>query len=71
MNAKPIFINGNRNGHSPDLCGHTLTVGDLIAYLEDFDEDRPVFLRNDNGCTYGHIRAESIYEAEDLQEDYK
>lgn len=71
MNTKPIFIEGNRNGYSIDQCGYTMTVGELIAYLEDFDEDRPVFIRNDNDYTYGHIRAESIYEAEDLEEDYE
>ena len=62
MNA--LFINGKRNGHSPDQCGRTLTVGELIAFLQDFDEDAPVYLKNDNGYTYGNITEYDINEEE-------
>lgn len=56
-----LFINGNRNGYHPTQCGETMTVGDLIRYLEELrddgylDEDSEIFLRNDNGYTYGSI----------------
>lgn len=50
---RPIYIEGNRNGYSPEQCGRTLTVGELIEILESFDPERPVFLRNDRGYTYG------------------
>lgn len=63
---KPLFIEGKRNGYGPDQCGRTLTVGELIEILSEFDEDRPVFLRNDNGYTYGSIREEDINTAEDI-----
>jgi hypothetical protein len=66
---KALFIEGNRNGYDTEQCGRTMTVGELIAILSDFDEDRPVYLRNDNGYTYGHIREEDICTAEDLEED--
>lgn len=67
MNA--IFIEGKRNGYGPDQCGRTLTVGELIEILEEFDSDRPVFLRNDNGYTYGSITEGDINTAEDLGYD--
>lgn len=63
---KPLFIEGKHNGYGPDQCGRTLTVGELIEILSEFDEDRPVFLRNDNGYTYGSITERDINTAEDL-----
>ena len=68
MNA--LFINGNRNGYDPEQCGRTLTVGQLIAMLEDYDEDTPVFLRNDNGYTYGSIEEHDLVHSDDLDEEY-
>lgn len=68
---RPVFIDGGVHGYGVEQCGYTMTVGELIAYLEDLDEDRPVYISNDNGYTYGHIRHEDIHEAEDLQEDYE
>ena len=57
---KAIFIEGNRNGYAPDQCeGRTMTVGELIGLLEEmadaYGEDAKVFLRNDNGYTYGSV----------------
>ena len=40
----------------------TMTVGELIAYLEQFDEDTKVYLSHDGGYTYGGIRAKDIDE---------
>lgn len=57
---KALFIEGNRNGYGPEQCGRTLTVGELIEFLRDFDEDREVFIRNDSGYTYGSIREDDI-----------
>ena len=55
MTREPLFINANNNGYEPSQCGSTLTVGELIELLSNFDEDRPVYLRFDNGYTYGSI----------------
>lgn len=55
-----LFIRGNRNGYAPDQCGRTFTVGELIAMLEEFDEDTPVYLCNDGGYTYGSITENDI-----------
>lgn len=66
MNA--LYIEGRRSGYAPDDCGKTLTVGELIEILSDFDEDLPVYLRNDNGYTYGNITERTIIPSEDLEE---
>lgn len=59
-----LFINGKRNGYGVDQCGRTLTVKELIEELEAFDGDLPVYLKNDNGYTYGSITNEDIYNGE-------
>ena len=64
-----LFIEGRRNGYSTDQCGRTMTVGELIAYLEQFDEDTEVYLNNDNGYTYGNITESSFEESEEEEEE--
>lgn len=55
MKKSAYFLKGNRNGYGPDQCGKTMTVGELISLLQEFDESSEIFLRNDNGYTYGSI----------------
>lgn len=63
MNA--LLIEGRRNGYSPDQCGETMTVGELIQYLSEwYDEDTPIYLCNDEGYTYGNIDRGSFEEKE-------
>lgn len=53
---KALFIEGNRNGYHPDQCEHaTMTVAGLIDFLQQFEQDALVFLRNDDGYTYGSV----------------
>lgn len=59
-----LFIEGRRNGYEPEQCGKTMTVGELLEYLEGFDEDTKVYLRNDGGYTYGNIDFYSFEESE-------
>lgn len=63
-----LFINAKRNGYGPDQCGRTLTVAELIAYLEQFDEDAPVYLKHDGGYTYGSI-TEGDFEEGEMEEE--
>ena len=63
-----LFIEGRRNGYSPEQCGKTMTVGELIEFLEQFDEETEVFLNNDNGYTYGNITESSFQEGDDEDE---
>ena len=70
MSKQVVFIEGRREGYSTDQIRNTITVGELIEYLQDFDEDTPVYLRNDGGYTYGGITEDSIREGyEDDEED--
>lgn len=61
-----LFIDGRREGYAPDQCRKTMTVQELIDYLENFDPDLKVYLKNDNGYTYGSI-TESSFEEEELE----
>ena len=63
-----LYIEGRRNGYSPEQCGRTMTVGDLIAYLEQFDEDAEIYLNNDNGYTFGSITEDSFEESYEEEE---
>lgn len=63
-----LFISGKNNGYGTDQCGKTLTVGELIEILQEYDEDSPVYLRNDNGYTYGSITRNDIYSSDELEE---
>ena len=67
-----LFINAHCAGYAPEQIRHTMTVGELIAALEQFDEDTPVFLKHDGGYTYGGISWNDIEEDcsndEDLSE---
>lgn len=64
-----LFIRGNRDGYAPSQCDRTFTVGELIEFLEQFEEDMPVYLNNDNGYTYGSINEHSIWENEEEVEE--
>lgn len=57
-----VFINAKRTGYAPDQINRTMTVGELIAALEEFDEAAQVYLKFDNGYTYGSI---TPYDLED------
>lgn len=63
-----LFVNGKKNGYGIDQCGKTLTVGELIEILQEYDEDFPVYLRNDNGYTYGSITRNDVYTIDELGE---
>ncbi len=68
-----LTIEGRRNGYAPEQCGKTMTVGELIEFLQTrCDEDMPVYLSNDNGYTYGNIdwmSFEEVDREDDEEED--
>ena len=59
-----LYIAAQREGYGIDQIRHTMTVRDLIDYLEQFDEEAQVYLRHDGGYTYGGISWN------DIEEDY-
>ena len=64
-----VFIEAKRNGYSPEQCGPTLTVSELINLLSDMDEDAKVYLSNDNGYTYGSLNQWSFTEDSEDEEN--
>ena len=65
-----VMIEGRRDCYgAEDIVNSTITVGNLIALLEEYDEDTPVMLNNDNGYTYGEIHGYTIDEQEVEIED--
>ena len=63
-----LFINANRSGYGVDQIESTMTAGELICYLEQFEEDTKVYLKHDNGYTYGGINWDS-FEDEEVEAD--
>lgn len=59
-----LYLNTKRSGYAPDQCGHTMTVAELIDFLGEFDEETPIYFRNDNGYTYGSITRFDVEEGE-------
>lgn len=66
-----LIIEARRTAYSPKDIRRTMTVGELIRYLEDYNEDTPIILSHDNGYTYGEINQYDIREDEydDDEED--
>lgn len=59
---KALVFEAPRTGYGIDQVERSaVTVGDLIRFLQDFDEDDPVILSHDRGYTYGSI---NLYEAQ-------
>ena len=67
--AQKLFINANRTGYGTDQIDRTMTVGELMAYLDQFDEDMPVYLKHDRGYTYGGITEWDFEDPEDEIEE--
>ena len=57
-NADEVIIEAKREGYGTDQVYRTMTVGELKAYLEQFNDDAKVYLSHDNGYTYGGITEE-------------
>ena len=64
-----ILLQTNRTGYTPSQCGRTLTVGELIRILEDYDEETPIYFSNDDGYTYGNLDYDTVQEYESDEDD--
>lgn len=74
MTERKIIIDAMREGYGTDQIRETMTVGELIEFLQDYDEDLPVYLGHDRQgygfYTYGGITPRRIEEIEgDDEED--
>lgn len=57
--AKAIVFDADRTGYSIDQVDEPVTVGDLIQFLEDFNEDDIIILSHDRGYTFGTLNLRS------------
>ena len=64
---KPVIINAEREAYSISYV-RTMTVSELMSYLEQFDDDAPVYLSHDRGYTFGGIREDCFQEDYDEEE---
>lgn len=70
-----LFIEGKRTGYSPDQCGETMTVGQLLHALEaaiewgELSADMPIYLSNDSGYTYGEISSWNSFSVGEKYDD--
>ena len=64
-----LFINTKREGYSPEQCGGTITVRKLRELLEIYDDNTRIYLKNDNGYTYGSITKWQIEEGDEEEDD--
>lgn len=63
--ATIVTLDTQRSGYDiKEVAEKTMTVGELISYLEQYDEDTRVVYCNDNGYTYGAIKHYCIGEEE-------
>ena len=73
MRAMELIINANREGYGTDQVRRTLTVGDLIEILQQYEEGTPVYIGNDRKdygwYTYGGIREYDICERNGEEDD--
>ena len=63
-----LIYHTSRDGYSVGQIRSTMTVGELISYLEQYGEDTPVYLSFDRGYTYGGINEhcfEEVYKEDD------
>lgn len=64
-----IIISTSRDGYSIDQIRNTMTVGELMELLQDYDEDTKIYLSFDNGYTYGGISSQDFEEVDDEDEE--
>jgi hypothetical protein len=68
MSSK-VIIEARRETYDMDAIGCSMTVGDLIKLLSEFDENAEVVLSHDNGYTFGGIYTSDFSEVYDVEED--
>ncbi len=64
-----LVYSTSREGYGLDQIRKTMTVGDLVHFLEQFDEEMPIYMDFDNGYTYGGFNEHRFEETEIDEED--
>jgi hypothetical protein len=64
-----LILSAKPGGYSPDQCGRTLTVGEMIRELECFDPDSKIYFSHNNGYTYSPVTENDFEQREEETED--
>lgn len=62
-----LVMMAQREGYSKAQVRWTMTVGELIEMLQDYDPELPIYLSHDSGYTYGGVR-EGLFEVQEVEE---
>ena len=49
---KKLIYSTSREGYGVDQINRTMTAGELINFLAQYDEDTPIYLSFDNGYSF-------------------
>ena len=63
--AKQLVLEAKRERY--DMNVRTMTVGELINFLCDFDEDMEIVVSHDRGYTFGGITERDFQEVYDVE----
>ena len=59
-----VVIEASRTAHNPSQVKQTMTVGELIDLLSEYNENSPVVLSHGNGYIYDGIMRYDFYTKE-------
>lgn len=62
-----LMLMAEREGYSVGQVRRTVTVGELMEILSEYDEETPIYLSHDSGYTYGGI-TEGRFEIQEVEE---
>lgn len=65
-----LIMNTTRSGYAPSQCYSTMTVGELVEFLSQYDPDTKIYTGHDSRYTFGEIRESQFTEyVEDNDEE--
>ena len=64
-----LIMEAHRTGYSTNQIWSTMTVGELIEFLSQFDEDTPVYTSHDEGYTFGGISWDDFSELPEEEDE--
>lgn len=60
--SQKIIIEVEAEGYAPEQINDTMTVGDLLEYLEDCNPGQKIYFSFNNHYSFGGLREEKIIE---------
>lgn len=64
-----LVFEASRNGYGVDqIADEAMTVGELKALLEDYDDDDLIVMSHDRGYTYGSISSREMTEYTEIED---